>query len=152
MLQSGCAERITCHLRSKTTLELILAAPSCDGEEGGALPSLPGELAPAQTDTAKRCSDGCLNRLIGLVTGGTATDGRNEHAGRKTRHGRSAGAPETEQMMTGAEARRADWSALESASANGWRTYRQSDHWGSGIVKGCAAETPPPQQGAPLCF
>lgn len=68
MLQSGCAERITCHLHSKTSLELILAAPSPDGEGGGggkrrgvaangggslALPSLPGRLAPAQTDPAK---------------------------------------------------------------------------------------------------
>lgn len=103
MPQSGCAERITCHLRSKTSLELILAAPSSPSQDGGggkrcdvaangggslALPSLPGGLAPAQTDTAKRCSDGCLNRLIGLVTGGTATDGGNEHAGRKTREER----------------------------------------------------------------
>lgn len=65
------------------------AAEAANGGGSLALPSWPGELAPAHTGTAKplRCSDGSLNRLIGLAARETATDGWNErgekHGGRK---------------------------------------------------------------------
>lgn len=46
---------------------------------GGVLapPAWPGLLAAAHTGAAKqiRCSDGCLNRLIGLAAREIATDG-----------------------------------------------------------------------------
>lgn len=66
-----------------------VAAEAANGGGSLALPSWPGKLAPAHTGTAKRirCSDGCLNRLIGRAAREIATDGWNErgekHGGRK---------------------------------------------------------------------
>lgn len=62
----------------------------CEVAEGSlAPPSWPSQLAPAHTGAAKwiRCSDGRINRLIGLAAREMATDGGNErgeeHGGRK---------------------------------------------------------------------
>lgn len=74
---------------AKVGMGCEVAAETANGGGSLAPPPWPGSLAAAHTGAAKRirCSDGCLNRLIGLAAREIATDGWKErgekHGGRK---------------------------------------------------------------------